>query len=99
MYLKLNTKSTNICSKMMGNLVVGNTYPDVLAQWDAGITGTVCAIAGEKYIILKVTIKHARSHQDAVAGTIILPQIQYMYHEKEGFRLHHDGMSIVLTLM
>ena len=99
LYMKLNTKSTNLCAELLLKQFFGKPWDAAAAQRDAGIAGNTTTIVGKRYIVLNATMLYACYHHDAVAGAISLSQIKNLFLDKEGFTLKFDGTNTVKTLM
>ena len=98
LYLKTNSRSTNVCPSLVLKPFDGKLWDAAQLQRDASVGGDITTLAGKKYVVLKTTMLHARSHHDAVSGDVSLSQVQKRFFAKEGFTLKHDGTESTLTL-
>ena len=98
LYLKTNKRASNVIPSLLSKPFDGKLWDAVQLQPDAGIGGDITTLAGKKYVILKTTMLHARSHHDDISGDVFISQLQKRFFAKEGFTLNHDQTYFTLTL-
>jgi hypothetical protein len=95
LYFQLNTIGSGLHQTFHQKPFLGSSGEK--KPWVAGATqrscrtgGTTVTIAGNKYLVLKATVQHARAHHDAIAGVTNLAQLKKQFQQNEGFTVVFD---------